>query len=414
MLRPLSLFIGLRYSRARRRNGMVSFISVISTLGIALGVAVLIMGLSAMNGFQRELNDRILAVVPHGEITPAEGSLLDWQKVETRLQRHPGIVATAPYVTFTALADQGTQLKAVQIRGVDPASEEKISALPQFVLGDAWKTFRSGKNELILGKGVADSLGIKVGDWLTLMIPNPDPEMKLRQPKRIRLQVTGLLQLHGQLDHTFGMVPLRDAQEYLDLGEGVSGVAMKVDKVFEASKIVRDAGRLTGVYGYVRSWMGTYGYMYRDIQMVRVIMYLAMVLVISVACFNIVSTLVMAVKDKQSDIAVLRTMGANNRIIRNIFLWYGMMAGLVGCTFGVIGGVLLSLNLTSIIRAIETLVGHKFLSGDIYFVDFLPSELRIQDVVLVAITAIILSLLASLYPAWRATRIDPARVLSGQ
>ncbi|MGL4930468.1 MAG: lipoprotein-releasing ABC transporter permease subunit LolE, partial [Plesiomonas sp.] len=397
MLRPLSLFIGLRYSRARRRNGMVSFISVISTLGIALGVAVLIMGLSAMNGFQRELNDRILAVVPHGEITPAEGSLLDWQKVETRLQRHPGIVATAPYVTFTALADQGTQLKAVQIRGVDPASEEKISALPQFVLGDAWKTFRSGKNELILGKGVADSLGIKVGDWLTLMIPNPDPEMKLRQPKRIRLQVTGLLQLHGQLDHTFGMVPLRDAQEYLDLGEGVSGVAMKVDKVFEASKIVRDAGRLTGVYGYVRSWMGTYGYMYRDIQMVRVIMYLAMVLVISVACFNIVSTLVMAVKDKQSDIAVLRTMGANNRIIRNIFLWYGMMAGLVGCTFGVIGGVLLSLNLTSIIRAIETLVGHKFLSGDIYFVDFLPSELRIQDVVLVAITAIILSLLASLY-----------------
>ncbi|MGL4600636.1 MAG: lipoprotein-releasing ABC transporter permease subunit LolE, partial [Plesiomonas sp.] len=388
MLRPLSLFIGLRYSRARRRNGMVSFISVISTLGIALGVAVLIMGLSAMNGFQRELNDRILAVVPHGEITPAEGSLLDWQKVETRLQRHPGIVATAPYVTFTALADQGTQLKAVQIRGVDPASEEKISALPQFVLGDAWKTFRSGKNELILGKGVADSLGIKVGDWLTLMIPNPDPEMKLRQPKRIRLQVTGLLQLHGQLDHTFGMVPLRDAQEYLDLGEGVSGVAMKVDKVFEASKIVRDAGRLTGVYGYVRSWMGTYGYMYRDIQMVRVIMYLAMVLVISVACFNIVSTLVMAVKDKQSDIAVLRTMGANNRIIRNIFLWYGMMAGLVGCTFGVIGGVLLSLNLTSIIRAIETLVGHKFLSGDIYFVDFLPSELRIQDVVLVAITAI--------------------------
>ncbi|MGL5006762.1 MAG: lipoprotein-releasing ABC transporter permease subunit LolE [Plesiomonas sp.] len=414
MLRPLSLFIGLRYSRARRRNGMVSFISVISTLGIALGVAVLIMGLSAMNGFQRELNDRILAVVPHGEITPAEGSLLNWQKVETRLQRHPGIVATAPYVTFTALADQGTQLKAVQIRGVDPASEEKISALPQFVLGDAWKTFRSGKNELILGKGVADSLGLKVGDWLTLMIPNPDPEMKLRQPKRIRLQITGLLQLHGQLDHTFGMVPLRDAQEYLDLGEGVSGVAMKVDKVFEAAKIVRDAGRLTGVYGYVRSWMGTYGYMYRDIQMVRVIMYLAMVLVISVACFNIVSTLVMAVKDKQSDIAVLRTMGANNRIIRNIFLWYGMMAGMVGCAFGVVGGVVLSLNLTRIIRAIETLVGHKFLSGDIYFVDFLPSELRIQDVVLVALTAIVLSLLASLYPAWRATKIDPARILSGQ
>ncbi|MGL5697175.1 MAG: FtsX-like permease family protein, partial [Plesiomonas shigelloides] len=194
----------------------------------------------------------------------------------------------------------------------------------------------------------------------------------------------------------------------------VSGVAMKVDKVFEASKIVRDAGRLTGVYGYVRSWMGTYGYMYRDIQMVRVIMYLAMVLVIGVASFNIVSTLVMAVKDKQGDIAVLRTMGANNRLVRNIFIWYGMMAGMVGCVFGTIAGILLSLNLTQIIRGLETLIGHKFLSGDIYFVDFLPSELQAQDVILVVLTAVGLSLLASIYPAWRATRIDPARVLSGQ
>ncbi|MGL5768703.1 MAG: lipoprotein-releasing ABC transporter permease subunit LolE, partial [Plesiomonas shigelloides] len=290
----------------------------------------------------------------------------------------------------------------------------KISALPQFVLGDAWKNFRAGENQLILGKGVADSLGLKVGDWLTLMIPNPDPEMKLRQPKRIRLQVSGLLQLHGQLDHSFAMVPLADAQQYLDLGNNVSGVAMKVDKVFEASKIVRDAGRLTGVYGYVRSWMGTYGYMYRDIQMVRVIMYLAMVLVIGVASFNIVSTLVMAVKDKQGDIAVLRTMGANNRLVRNIFIWYGMMAGMVGCVFGTIAGILLSLNLTQIIRGLETLIGHKFLSGDIYFVDFLPSELQAQDVILVVLTAVGLSLLASIYPAWRATRIDPARVLSGQ
>lgn len=414
MFRPLSLFLALRYSRATRRSGMVSFISVISTLGIALGVAVLIVGLSAMNGFQRELNNRILAVVPHGEITPVEGSLSDWKLVQTRLQRHPGIVATAPYVSFTALADQGTKLKAIQVKGVDPQAEAKISALPQFVLGDAWKNFRAGENQLILGKGVADSLGLKVGDWLTLMIPNPDPEMKLRQPKRIRLQVSGLLQLHGQLDHSFAMVPLADAQQYLVLGNNVSGVAMKVDKVFEASKIVRDAGRLTGVYGYVRSWMGTYGYMYRDIQMVRVIMYLAMVLVIGVASFNIVSTLVMAVKDKQGDIAVLRTMGANNRLVRNIFIWYGMMAGMVGCVFGTIAGILLSLNLTQIIRGLETLIGHKFLSGDIYFVDFLPSELQAQDVILVVLTAVGLSLLASIYPAWRATRIDPARVLSGQ
>ncbi len=342
---PLSLLIGLRFSRGRRRGGMVSLISVISTIGIALGVAVLIVGLSAMNGFERELNNRILAVVPHGEIEAVDQPWTNWQEALDHVQKVPGIAAA---------------------------------------------------------------------DWVSIMIPNSNPEHKLMQPKRVRLHVAGILQLSGQLDHSFAMIPLADAQQYLDMGSSVSGIALKMTDVFNANKLVRDAGEVTNSYVYIKSWIGTYGYMYRDIQMIRAIMYLAMVLVIGVACFNIVSTLVMAVKDKSGDIAVLRTLGAKDGLIRAIFVWYGLLAGLFGSLCGVIIGVVVSLQLTPIIEWIEKLIGHQFLSSDIYFIDFLPSELHWLDVFYVLVTALLLSLLASWYPARRASNIDPARVLSGQ
>ncbi|MDR3431981.1 MAG: lipoprotein-releasing ABC transporter permease subunit LolE [Rouxiella aceris] len=410
---PFSLLIGLRFSRGRRRGGMVSLISVISTLGIALGVAVLIVGLSAMNGFERELKERVLAVVPHGEIRPVNQPFNDWQGVIQRVEQVPGIVAAAPYVQFSGLVENGAKLRALQVKGVDPQQEGRISAVPKFVQGDAWQNFKAGEQQMILGKGVADALNVKQGDWVTVMIPNSDPEMKLLQPKRIRLHVTGILQLSGQLDHSLAMIPLADAQQYQDMGSSITGIDIKVNDVFAANKLVRDAGEVTKSYVYISSWIGTYGYMYRDIQMIRAIMYLAMVLVIGVACFNIVSTLVMAVKDKSSDIAVLRTLGAKDGLIRAIFIWYGLMAGLVGSICGVVIGVLASLQLTNIINALQNVLGHKLLSGDIYFIDFLPSELHWLDVVSVLITALVLSLLASWYPARRASRIDPARVLSG-
>ena len=411
---PFSLLIGLRFSRGRRRSGMVSLISVISTLGIALGVAVLIVGLSAMNGFERELKNRILAVVPHGEIEPVKQPFKDWPSILQRLEKVPGILAAAPYINFTGLMENGAQLRAVGVKGVDPQQENQLSALPKYVQGDAWDNFKSGEQQVILGKGVADALGVKQGSYVTVMIPNSDPQMKLLQPKRIRLHVTGILQLSGQLDHSLAMVPLADAQQYLDMGDSVTGIAIKVNDVFAANKLVRDAGEVTNSYVYIKSWIGTYGYMYRDIQMIRAIMYLAMVLVIGVACFNIVSTLVMAVKDKSGDIAVLRTLGAKDGFIRAIFIWYGLLAGLVGSLSGVVVGVIASLQLTNIIKGLEKLMGHSFLSGDIYFIDFLPSELHWLDVVIVLVTALVLSLLASWYPARRASRIDPARVLSGQ
>ncbi|UAN47977.1 lipoprotein-releasing ABC transporter permease subunit LolE [Serratia sp. JSRIV001] len=411
---PLSLLMALRFSRGRRRGGMVSLISVISTIGIALGVAVLIVGLSAMNGFERELQNRILAVVPHGEIEPVKQPFTGWPEILQRVEKVAGILAAAPYINFTGLMENGAQLRAVQVKGVDPAQEKQLSALPSYVQGDAWANFKSGEQQVILGKGVADALGVKQGSYVTVMIPNSDPEMKLLQPKRIRLHVTGILQLSGQLDHSLAMVPLADAQHYLDMGDSVTGIAIKVNDVFAANKLVRDAGEVADATVYIKSWIGTYGFMYRDIQMIRAIMYLAMVLVIGVACFNIVSTLVMAVKDKSGDIAVLRTLGAKDGFIRAIFVWYGLLAGLVGSLSGVVVGVIASLQLTNIMKGIEKLMGHSFLSGDIYFIDFLPSELHWLDVAIVLGTAIVLSLLASWYPARRASRIDPARVLSGQ
>ncbi|NLS53996.1 lipoprotein-releasing ABC transporter permease subunit LolE [Hafnia alvei] len=410
---PLSLLIGLRFSRGRRRGGMVSLISVISTVGIALGVAVLIVGLSAMNGFERELDHRILSVVPHGEIYPVEQPFNGWPQVLERVEKVKGIVAAAPYVEFTGLIESGTQLVAVQLRGVNPEQESRVSSLSQYVQGNAWSTFKAGEQQVILGKGVADALHVKVGDWVTVMVPNNDPQMKLLQPKRIRLHVSGILQLSGMLDHSLAMVPLADAQQYQDLGNSVTGISIKVADVFNADKLVRDAGEVTNAYVYIRSWKGTYGYMFRDIQMIRAIMYLAMVLVIGVACFNIVSTLVMAVKDKSSDIAVLRTLGAKDRLIRAIFIWYGLLAGMVGSICGVVIGVVASLELTNISKVIEKVIGHRLLSGDIYPIDFLPTELHWIDVVEVLVTAIVLSLVASWYPARRASRIDPARVLSG-
>ncbi|PHM33445.1 lipoprotein-releasing ABC transporter permease subunit LolE [Xenorhabdus innexi] len=411
---PLALLTAIRFSQGRRRAGMVSLVSVISTLGIMLGVAVLIIGLSAMNGFERELKNRILSVVPHGQIYTVEQPFQHWESALKEIRQTPGIAGASPYIEFTGLMERGDKLHAVQVRGVDPVTEADVSTLSKFVRGDAWQTFQAGENQVILGQGVANSLNVKKGDWLTVMIPNSDPSLKLLQPKRIRLQVTGIFQLSGLLDHRLALVPLSDAQQYLDYGNAITGVAIKADNVFAAEKRVIAAGNATGRYVYISTWLKDYGYMYNDIQMIRGIMYLAMILVIGVACFNIVSTLIMAVKDKSSDIAILRTLGAKDGHIRSIFLWYGLLTGMVGSIIGAIVGIFMALNLTAIIKWIERLSGHQFLSGDIYFIDFLPSELHIMDIFYVLLTALLLSLLASWYPARRASKLDPARILSGQ
>jgi len=410
----LSLFIGGRFSRAKQRNKMVSFISLSSTIGIAVGVAVIIIGLSAMNGFERELNNRVLSVISHGEFEGVRGPLGDWQEVVQQAEKHPKIVAAAPYVKLTALAEKGSQLKAIEVRGVDPQQEGKVSNLNAFIDSQVWQSFQPNQQQVILGQGVANLLKVKKGDYLTLMIPTSGATTKVQAPKRVRVQVAGLLTLNGQIDHNLALIPLEDAQAYARLGDGVSGVSVRVTDVLQATQIVREAGNTLDVYVYLRSWQQKYGFLYRDIQLVRTIMYLVMVLVIGVASFNIVSTLMMAVKDRAAEIAILRTMGASDGLVKRIFVWQGVFSGVLGSLAGSLIGVLVALNLTPMITALEDLIGHQFLSGDIYFVDFLPSQVNLSDVLLVSLTAVVLSLLATWYPASRASKLNPAAVLSSK
>lgn len=414
MFTSLSLVIGRRFSLAKQRNKMVSFISLSSIIGIAVGVAVIIVGLSAMNGFERELQNRVLSVIAHGEFEGVQQPIANWSSLVKQAVQHPKVEAAAPYVKLTALAEKGAQLKAIEVRGIDPQMERAVSRLSQFVSSDAWQGFVAGQQQVILGKGVADKLGVAVGDYVTLMIPSANESTKVQAPKRVRVKVSGLLELNGQIDHSLALVPLADAQAYAKLGERVTGVAIKVSEVLNATQIVREVGNTLDQYVYLRSWQQKFGFLYRDIQLVRTIMYLVMVLVIGVASFNIVSTLMMAVKDRAAEIAILRTMGATDGLVKRIFVWQGVFSGVLGSVIGGVLGVLIAWNLTALIKGLERLVGHQFLSGDIYFVDFLPSQVNLSDVVLVSSTAIVLSLLATWYPASRASQLNPASVLSAK
>ena len=409
-------FISWRYQRGKQKNPLVALISKFSAIGIALGVAVLIVGLSAMNGFERELNSRILAVVPHTEITvnphDNEATLNHWQNLAERLKTNKKITALSPFVSFTALVENGNKLKVVQVKGVDKQAEDQVSSLGKFVEGDGWQKFAE-EGGLVLGSGIAKELDVKAGDWVSLLISQPNGEDQMAQPNRERVQVTAILRLDGQLDHSYALLALPQAQELMGYREDqITGVELKINDPFKVQEMdysmLNDYPQLL----YIQNWVAKFGYMYRDIQLIRTVMYIAMVLVIGVACFNIVSTLIMAVKDKQGDIAIMRTLGANNGFIKQIFIWYGLLAGMKGCLIGIVLGVVLALNLTPIIQAIETLLGKKLLSDGIYFVDFLPSELHWFDVVLVLVAALVLSLLASLYPASRAAKLQPAQVLS--
>ena len=409
-------FISWRYQRSKHKNRLVSLISFFSSMGIALGVAVLIIGLSAMNGFERELNQRILAVVPHAEISSANGQsnapIDHWQHLAAKLKQNPQIIGVSPFVSFTALVENGAKLKVVQIKGVETALQDQVSSLGRFVLNQGWQNFAQNGG-LVLGSGIARDLDVQEGDWVSLLISQQKGTENLTQPLRERIQVTGILRLDGQLDHSYALMPLAQAQQLMNYqAEQVSGVELKTADPFNIQTLdysmLQDYPQML----YLQNWISKFGYMYRDIQLIRTVMYIAMVLVIGVACFNIVSTLIMAVKDKAGDIAIMRTLGANNGFIKRIFIWYGLQAGMKGCLIGIVLGVILALNLTALIQGLEGVIGRKLLSDGIYFVDFLPTELHWQDVLLVLLSALILSLFASLYPANRAAKLQPAQVLS--
>ncbi|WP_323894693.1 lipoprotein-releasing ABC transporter permease subunit LolE [Aeromonas veronii] len=411
MFKPLPLFLGLRYSRSRRRNGFIAFISASSLIGIALGVMALILGLSAMNGFERELKDRVLSVVPQGELDAVERPLPDWPRLRDYLLAQPGVEAAAPVIRLNGLLEHGSALKGVQLRAVLPDLEANLSDAGKYMTGRGLRELQPGEHGVILGKTIADKLGVKVGDSVALLLPQGGDQAGIKNPRREALTVVGLLEIGGQLDGLLGFMHLADAQGITGMGSDVEGFSLRVSDVLNAQNITIAAAQQFPHHVYIRSWMNSQGYLYQDIQMVRTVMYVVMLMVVAVACFNIVSTLVMAVNEKRSEIAILKTMGASPGQIRLTFVIQGMVNGVAGALLGALLGGLLSSKLTQILGVIEKLIGHRFLNPDIYFIDFLPTELHMQDLLIVTGAAILMSLVATLYPAWRASGLVPSREL---
>ncbi|MGN5140288.1 lipoprotein-releasing ABC transporter permease subunit LolE [Aeromonas sp. 164P] len=411
MFKPLPLFLGLRYSRSRRRNGFIAFISASSLIGIALGVMALILGLSAMNGFERELKDRVLSVVPQGELDAVERPLQDWPRLRDYLLVQPGVEAAAPVIRLNGLLEHGSALKGVQLRAVLPDLEANLSDAGKYMTGRGLRELQPGERGVILGKTIADKLGVKVGDSVALLLPQGGDQAGIKNPRREALTVVGLLEIGGQLDGLLGFMHLTDAQAITGMGSDVEGFSLRVSDVLKAQSITVAAAQRFPHHVYIRSWMNSQGYLYQDIQMVRTVMYVVMLMVVAVACFNIVSTLVMAVNEKRSEIAILKTMGASPGQIRLTFVIQGMVNGVAGALLGALLGGLLSSKLTQILSVVEKLIGHRFLNPDIYFIDFLPTELHMQDLLIVTGAAILMSLMATLYPAWRASGLVPSREL---
>ncbi|MBY5922227.1 lipoprotein-releasing ABC transporter permease subunit LolE [Ferrimonas balearica] len=407
---PLSLQIGWRFLRARNNNRFVSFISLSSVVGVALGVAVLILVLSAMNGFERELKDRLLAVVPHAELTAIDAPIVDWPAMVQDAESEPGVSAAAPFVLIQGMLQKGDTMKPVALRGVLPQWEEKVSGAHRFMNDTAWNSLNENRPNLVLGKALAAQLGVEVGDRISLLLPKPG-NRPLAGYRTKTLTITGLFDLGGEIDRTVAFTNLAAAAELAGLGDGVSGVRIRAENLFEAPQLIRNIGFAQQHPLYLTDWTRTQGHLYSDIQLIRTLTYLVLVLVVAVASFNIICSLVMSVRDKQAEIAILRTMGMSRRGILQSFMVQGAVTGLLGCVIGALLGSLLAWKLSDLMAGLERLFGIRFLSGDIYFIDFLPSELHLQDVISVSLLAFAVTLVATWYPAWQASRLQPAQVL---
>ncbi len=418
MYRPLSLFLGARYISNRHGKGFASFISASSTVGIALGVMILILVLSAMNGFERALAQHLLSVVPHSELISGRGPVDSWQSNIQKVQQHPDVVAAAPVIKLQGMLQKSEKLKGVEVRAVDPVLEQSVSSVASFVNKGTWLSLYQ-PNNVVLGQGVANKLGVTIGDKIELLIPKMNKgeqqsiHRNLSALAKYNLTVSGIFNFGGEIDNSQAYISLAKGQEIFAYQEDeVQGIRIKVNDVFDIQRITNDVGYiLRDYYLYLYHWTRTQGHLYNDIQLVRMVMFIVLVLVIAVASFNIVSTLIMAVNEKRGDIAILKTMGASRWLIMLTFMLQGIVNGVLGSVIGGALGVYLANNLTEFSQSIEDLLGVKFLSGDIYFIDFLPSYVQPSDVYTTIATALTLTLIATIYPAWQATKVKPAQVL---
>ena len=401
-----------RFRSGKRQNGFISFISASSTLGISLGCLVLILLLSVMNGFERELKTRLLNFIPHGELFAYDtNGIVDWKTFLADYKNDPRILAVEPYTKASGLLQKGAAMKAIpELVGVDPKFVDQNHLLTR-IQPQQWQAFVEDEHGILLGKGLITKLGLSNGDKVQLLLPQLSDDLSFQAPKTLWLTLAGEINLGGELDSQLGFMHMSTAAQVLGVETGVQGFRFRFSDPFDAPMLMRDIGYSFPQHVYMSDWTRTQGHLYQDIQLVRTVVYVALTLVIGVACFNIVSTLVMAVNEKQAEIAMLKTLGARDAMIIQVFMLQGAVNGLFGTVFGVASGVVLATYLTEIASFFERLIGHAFLSGDIYFIDFLPSELHWSEVALTTVIALSLSLLATIYPAIKATKINPALAL---
>ena len=409
---PYELTIGLRYTRAKRRNHFISIISLISMAGIALGVTALIVVLSVMNGFQKELRTRILGVASHIQITGSGGELPNWRDAARDVARHPEVKAVAPFVQGQGMITGGQAVRGTLIRGIDPVLEQQVAGFKSYMKQGQLADLKPDEFGVILGSDLAALLDVGMGDKVNLIVPQGTVTPAGVAPRLKTFRVVGIFEV-GMYEYDSGLalIDLADAQKLLRLGDSVSGIRLKLDDLFEAPRVSRQIARSAEFDASVSDWTRSHANFFRAVQIEKNMMFIILSLIVAVAAFNIVSTLVMAVTEKQADIAILRTLGASPGSIMKIFLVQGTVIGFVGLGLGVAGGVALALNIDVVVPFIEKMLGIQFLSKDVYYISDLPSELQWRDVTWITGVAFVLTLLAAIYPAWRASRVNPAEAL---
>jgi lipoprotein-releasing system permease protein len=410
------LFVGLRFTRARKRNSgrnhFISFISLVSMLGIALGVAALIVVLSVMNGFQKEVRARILGVASHVQLTGADNRLADWQAVANEAAVHPQVVAAAPFVNAQGMLLFGAAVRGAVVRGIVPQLEEKVADIGRNMVAGQLEALAPGEFGIVLGAELARALGAVPGDKVTLIAPQGLVTPAGILPRLKQFTVAGLFEV-GMFEYDSGLalIHIQDAQKLYGMAEYVSGVRLKLQDLFQSREVTRDLmARLRGDI-YISDWTRSHANFFRAVQIEKTMMFIILLLIVAVAAFNIVSTLVMAVTDKQPDIAILRTLGASPGAIMQIFIVQGALIGVIGMFLGVAGGIALAVNIDVVVPFLERLLSIRFLSREVYYITELPSDLQRGDVIVIALVSLALSLLATIYPSWRASRVNPAEAL---
>ena len=410
------LLIGLRYTRAQPREGagnrFISFIALISMLGLALGVAALIVVLSVMNGFQKELRERILGVVSHIQVSGGSGELEDWGKTLQGVARYPRVRAAAPYVQAQGMLSFDGQVRGMMVRGILPEAEDKVADFARYMKAGKLDALRPGEFGMVLGSELARALRVRQGDKITLLAPQGMVTPAAILPRIKQFRVVGIFEAGMfEFDSGLALVHLDDAQKLYRMDGRVSGVRLKVDDLFAAPQIGRELMRYLDGDIWISDWTRSHANFFRAVEIEKRMMFLILLLIVAVAAFNIVSTLVMAVQDKRADIAILRTLGASPRSIMGIFVVQGTLIGVVGLLAGIAGGVALALNIDVVVPALERALGLQFLAKDVYYISDLPSDLHWSDVWTIGGVSFVLTLLATLYPSWRASRTQPAEAL---